>query len=136
MIPRPDHIRVMERPRTREENLSPTAGKGDTPPKNQNLPQGGQVGRWVGGSHVLGMRTLADIGGHWRNIADVNTYTPKEFAGQIKRTTRTLRRWAEQGLLVPARTPSGRPIYTDEHLRIALDMDAPEPKAKTPKGKS
>lgn len=57
MIPKPDHIRVMERPRTREENPSPAAGNAHTPPKNQNLPQGGQVGRWVGGSHVLGHET-------------------------------------------------------------------------------
>lgn len=66
----------------------------------------------------------------------MNTYTPKEFAKLIKRTPRTLRRWAELGLLVPARTPLGRPVYTEDHLRIALDMDAPEPKTKTQKGKS
>lgn len=50
---KPDHIRV----RARSE-LHPPAGVQVLPrPKNADLPQGGQVGRWVGGSHVLGHET-------------------------------------------------------------------------------
>ena len=43
-------------------------------------------------------------------------YTPKEFALRIRRSVRTLQRWAAKGILKPARYPSGRPYYTDLHI--------------------
>lgn len=50
---KPDHIRV----RARSE-LHPPAGVQVLPrPKNADLPQGGQVGGWVGKSRVLGHET-------------------------------------------------------------------------------
>lgn len=51
---KPDHIRV----RARGELPLPPAGVRVIPrPKSTNLPQGGQVGGWVGKSHVLGHET-------------------------------------------------------------------------------
>jgi hypothetical protein len=53
MMNRPDHIRV----RARSE-LHPPAGVQVLPcPKTADLPQGGQVGRWVGKSQVYGHET-------------------------------------------------------------------------------
>ena len=48
--------------------------------------------------------------------------SPKEFGERVGRTTRTLQRWAKDGLLVPHRLPSGRPFYDEAHLRFALSL--------------
>ena len=48
--------------------------------------------------------------------------SPKAFGERIGRSTRTLQRWARNGLLVPRRLPSGRPFYDESHLRLALSI--------------
>jgi DNA-binding transcriptional MerR regulator len=53
-------------------------------------------------------------------------YTPKEFAEKIGCSTRTLQRWEERKLLIPARKISGRPYYTDAHYRKALQLPGEE----------
>lgn len=48
--------------------------------------------------------------------------SPKAFGERIGRSVRTLQRWAKSGLLVPIRLPSGRPVYTEAHVRAALSI--------------
>lgn len=109
---------------------TPTTQQAAVPLRTAHTPGRGRSDGRTNGSE---MRSYADKSGHMWTKADMNTYTPREMAKRIGRTPRTLRRWAKLGLLVPARTPMGRPIYTDDHLQIALDLDAPEPAGKKAK---
>lgn len=58
------------------------------------------------------------------------TYTVKLFAAAIGISTKTVRRWDKRGVLTARRLPNGHRYYTDDDVRIALDLDAPEPKTK------
>jgi hypothetical protein len=120
MIPKPDHIRVMERPRprTREENPSPSGGTELTQPKSDNLPQGGQVGRWVGKSQTW---TNVDTRGHTGTSI---TWSAGEFAERIGVSVKTLQRWDRTGVLPARRYPTGRRFYTPAELAMALDTDS------------
>lgn len=72
MIPKPADVRVIARPRTREESLSPTGGQQPTQAKTQNLPQGRWVGRSLGKSRVHrtldeGLDTISPTGLKWKD---------------------------------------------------------------------
>lgn len=44
-----------------------------------------------------------------------------EFAKYVNRSTRTILRWEEQGLITPHKTASGQRYYTQEHLNTILN---------------
>jgi predicted site-specific integrase-resolvase len=50
----------------------------------------------------------------------MNTYSITQFAQRISVSVKTLQRWDRTGRLTPARTPTNRRVYTDEHLYQVL----------------
>ena len=61
------------------------------------------------------------------------TYTVKLFAAAIGISTKTVRRWDKRGVFPARRLPNGHRYYTDDDVRVAMDMDAPESKTKVVK---
>lgn len=45
-----------------------------------------------------------------------------EFAKRVNRSTRTILRWEEQGLITPHKTTSGQRYYTQEHINQTLNQ--------------
>ncbi len=58
-------------------------------------------------------------------------YSISEFANRINKSTSTLRRWDNNGVLIAKRTPGGHRYYDQSHLRKILGIDVPETKKKT-----
>lgn len=45
-----------------------------------------------------------------------------EFAKQVNRSTRTILRWEEKGIITPHKTTSGQRYYTQKHINQALNQ--------------
>lgn len=58
-------------------------------------------------------------------------YKIKEFAKRVGRTTTTIRRWDESGVLPAKRTAGGQRYYDESDLRKALRIELPEVEKKT-----
>lgn len=52
----------------------------------------------------------------------MQVFNVSEFARRVGRSVSTLQRWDREGVLVPSRTPTGRRVYGEEHLRQALGV--------------
>lgn len=52
----------------------------------------------------------------------MNTYNISEFSKMVGVSVKTLQRWDRSGILVATRTPTGRRVYTDEHLAKATGL--------------
>ena len=55
----------------------------------------------------------------------MNTYSITQFAKLVGVSVKTLQRWDREGRLSPARTPTKRRVYTDEHLAQILPRRHP-----------
>lgn len=49
-------------------------------------------------------------------------YKPKEFAALVGVSVKTLQRWDRVGTLTAGRTITGQRVYSDAHLRKALEV--------------
>jgi predicted site-specific integrase-resolvase len=52
----------------------------------------------------------------------MSTYNITEFSKVAGVSVKTLQRWDREGKLVPTRTPTGRRVYTDEHVAQAIGV--------------
>lgn len=52
----------------------------------------------------------------------MNTYNVSDFSKMVGVAVKTLQRWDRNGTLVPTRTPTGRRVYTDDHLAQATGL--------------
>ena len=59
-----------------------------------------------------------------------NIYKINEFAKRVGRTTKTLRRWDESGVLPAKRTAGNQRYYDESDLRKALGIELPDVKKK------
>jgi predicted site-specific integrase-resolvase len=59
-----------------------------------------------------------------------NIYTIREFAKRVNRTTTTLRRWDESGVLPAKRTAGNQRYYDESDLRKALRIELPDVEKK------
>lgn len=52
----------------------------------------------------------------------MNTYTATEAARELRVSVKTLQRWDREGILVPARSPTNRRIYSEEQIFAAKGL--------------
>lgn len=60
------------------------------------------------------------------NLTD-SRYTFEAFAKLINVSSRTLYRWVSSGKITPYRLPSGKPFFTDDHLKFTPPVSKEDP---------